>query len=260
MTTELAVYEQSSPPTLFGTDNATAIIASATDKATALADVIKKRNLYSNIEGKEYVRVEGWTLLGTLMGVFPSCVWTRKLEDGWEARVEARTLNDKLVGAAEAMCTRDEPNWKSRKDYALRSMAQTRATAKALRLPLGFIMALAGYEPTPAEEMERESVQAPPRPTPPQRPEPALRERLSDGPVLDQAGNLLEPDDLPFDEERGGGPAVESGMLCRFCNGAVFDNTRDKRTPTSPDYRCKDKSCNAAAWVQQDGSLKWSKR
>jgi hypothetical protein len=32
-------------------------------------------------------------------------------------------------------------------------MAQTRAVSKALRLPLGFVMQLAGFNPTPAEEM-----------------------------------------------------------------------------------------------------------
>jgi hypothetical protein len=38
-------------------------------------------------------------------------------------------------------------------------MAQTRAVAKALRLCLGWIMALAGYEATPAEEMLPEGEQ-----------------------------------------------------------------------------------------------------
>ena len=32
-------------------------------------------------------------------------------------------------------------------------MAQTRATSKALRQPLGFVITLAGFDPTPAEEM-----------------------------------------------------------------------------------------------------------
>jgi hypothetical protein len=32
-------------------------------------------------------------------------------------------------------------------------MAQTRAVSKALRLPLGFVMQLAGFNPTPADEM-----------------------------------------------------------------------------------------------------------
>ena len=74
-------------------------------------------------------------------------------EKGWEARVEARTLDGRTIGAAEACCTRDESRWKTQPDYAIRSMAQTRATSKALRGPLGFIVTLAGFQATPAEEM-----------------------------------------------------------------------------------------------------------
>lgn len=92
-------------------------------------------------------------MLGTMLGVFPVVEWTRPVQDGWEARVEARTLAGQVVGAAEAECLRSEKQWKSRDDYALRSMAQTRAVSKALRGPLGFVVTLAGFEATPAEEM-----------------------------------------------------------------------------------------------------------
>jgi hypothetical protein len=88
-----------------------------------------------------------------MLGVFPETEWTRQIEGGWEARVVAKTLNGQVVGAAEAMCTHSENTWRNRDEYALRSMAQTRAVSKALRLPLGFVMQLAGYEATPAEEM-----------------------------------------------------------------------------------------------------------
>lgn len=156
-TTDLIPIEVApAPATLFGTDNPQAIIAAVTAKADALKAVVKQRKLYSNISGREYVLLEGWTLLGTLLGVFPVCEWTRQLPEGlgWEARVEAKTLDGRTVGAAEAQCTYQERNWNNRDDYALRSMAQTRATAKALRIPLGFVMSLAGYESTPTEEMD----------------------------------------------------------------------------------------------------------
>jgi hypothetical protein len=96
-----------------------------------------------------------------MLGVFPVVEWTRPVADGWEARVEARTLAGQVVGAAEAECLRTEKQWKSRDDYALRSMAQTRAVSKALRGPLGFVVTLAGFEATPAEEMNGESLTAP---------------------------------------------------------------------------------------------------
>jgi len=141
------------PITLFGTDNPVEVVARATTIAGALADVIKQRRLYKHIGESDHVFVEGWTLLGSMLGVFAEVEWSRPLENGWESRAVARTLAGRVVGAAESMCSRSESKWKSRDDYAIRSMAQTRAVSKALRLPLGFIMELAGYSATPADEV-----------------------------------------------------------------------------------------------------------
>ena len=161
MTTELAtvdgeIIEQRAPITLFGTDDPTAVVDRASAVATALAKVIKERKLSSRISGRDHVNVEGWTLLGSMLGVFAEVEWSRQLDNGWEARAVARTLAGNVVGAAEAMCTRTEGSWRNRDEYALRSMAQTRAVSKALRLPLGFLMHLAGYSATPAEEVGEE--------------------------------------------------------------------------------------------------------
>ena len=163
MTTELAVREDGevvehrAPMTLFGTDNPSAVVERASAVATALGDVINERRLFASISGKKHVQVEGWTLLGSMLGVFAEVEWSRPLENGWEARAVARTLNGNVVGAAEAMCTTNEGRWRSADTYAVRSMAQTRAVSKALRMPLGFIMHLAGYSATPAEEVPEES-------------------------------------------------------------------------------------------------------
>uniref|UniRef100_A0A6M3LCQ9 Uncharacterized protein n=1 Tax=viral metagenome TaxID=1070528 RepID=A0A6M3LCQ9_9ZZZZ len=142
------------PVNLFGARTPAQVIDEAQLVAEPLARLIRDRQLASSISGKEYVRIEGWTLLGSMLGVFPIVQWTRPVEGGWEARVEARSKDGNVVGAAEAECLRSEPNWQDRPDYAIRSMAQTRAASKALRLPLGFVMTLAGYEATPAEEMD----------------------------------------------------------------------------------------------------------
>ena len=48
----------------------------------------------------------------------------------------------------------DEKNWKGKPWFQLASMAQTRAGAKALRNLLARVVVLAGYNPTPAEEMD----------------------------------------------------------------------------------------------------------
>lgn len=136
-----------------------------------LAKAIQGAKLTVEINGRDYVRVEGWTMLGSMLGVFPLVVSTRqtfsegfsqtgepvKTPNGWEAVVEARTLSGAVVGRAEAQCTRDERMWSNREDYALRAMAQTRATSRAMRGPLGFVVALAGFEATAAEEMPRDA-------------------------------------------------------------------------------------------------------
>jgi hypothetical protein len=138
---------------LFGAVEPEQVIAKATAVATALKDVLHSQKLISTISGREYPKCEAWTLLGTMLGVFPVLEWCRPIEGGWEARVQAKTKDGSIIGAAEAECLRSEKNWANRDDFALRSMAQTRATAKCLRMPLGFVMTLAGYEVTPAEEM-----------------------------------------------------------------------------------------------------------
>ena len=47
------------------------VVNRATMIANALADVIKKKRLFSKIRDKEYVRVEGWSTLGAMIGILP---------------------------------------------------------------------------------------------------------------------------------------------------------------------------------------------
>lgn len=165
--------------TLFRTDDPVEVVEKASRVADALKSVLDKQGLTKQISGKKHVLVEGWTTLGAMVGVTAVPVWTKPLEGdapsgrafGFEARVEARTLDGRVIGAAEAMCTRAENRWKTADDYAIRSMAQTRATSKALRGPLGFVVTLAGYESTPGEEMppdEPSTAAAPAKCTPEQ--------------------------------------------------------------------------------------------
>lgn len=153
---EVIEYEAPASTNLFRTDDPAEVLKRATDVANALAPVIKTQKLAVKIQGKDHVTVEGWQTLGAMLGVTAVCEWTRPLDNGWEARVEARTLDGRTIGAAEAECLRDEGRWKSADDYAVRSMAQTRATSKALASVLRFVATLAGFSGTPAEEMPRD--------------------------------------------------------------------------------------------------------
>lgn len=164
--TAVAVVPEAPPPALFGTTDPVEVVQRATGVANALADVIREKGLSKNIQGKDHVLVEGWQLLGVMLGVTAVCVETVPVEGGYKATVEARTADGRVVGRADALCTKMEKfgPWKNADDYARLSMAQTRATSKALKGPLGFVVSLAGYAATPAEEMtfaEPDTDQAP---------------------------------------------------------------------------------------------------
>lgn len=155
---EIAVKENEQQTTIIEQKNPQLILDDATYIANKLADIIKQKKLYKKIGEKEHVLVEGWTTLGALVKVFPILDWSKRLdredEIAYESRVIATTSSGQVVGVGEAICSSKERNWRRREEYAIKSMSQTRATSKALRTPLGWIMVLAGYNPTPAEEMD----------------------------------------------------------------------------------------------------------
>ena len=129
------------------------LIETSHNTAEKLAEIIKHRELYVNIKGKNYVRVEGWTMLGVLMGVLAREVATTESDGIYTSVVELCRISDGMtVTRASAECGEEAP-WNTRPRYARRSMSQTRATSKACRLAFSWVMALAGYESTPAEEM-----------------------------------------------------------------------------------------------------------
>jgi hypothetical protein len=184
------------PPTLFGTRDPRLALQRMADVATALVDVIRDRKLVVKIQGREHLTAEAWQTLGGMLGIVPVVVWTKPLEDGsgWEARVEARTLDGRVVGAAESMCTRTEQTWKRRDEYALRSMSQTRAISRALRAPLSQIVKMAGYDPTGAEEMPVEPEPREEQRRSPADPVAADKEQLAEIRRLVERLSQLRPD------------------------------------------------------------------
>ena len=162
----LTVTTAAAPPApvslgiLQGTSPA-ALMSGASEMAGELARMIEAQRLWDPINGKKYVKVEGWTTLGVMMGVVAREVTTTENDGIYTAVVElVRMLDGACISRASAECgAPDEldrygkPVWSNRPRYARRSMAQTRATGKACRLAFSWVMSLAGYEVTPAEEM-----------------------------------------------------------------------------------------------------------
>lgn len=126
--------------------------------ATNLKKMIIDNKLYTDIRGKNYVNVEGWQIAGAFTGTFPVVEAVENLSDGdsykYRAEVSLRDKDGNKVGSGVAICTNHEAGKKNFDEYAVASMAQTRAVGKAYRMKIGWLLKVAGYETTPAEEMD----------------------------------------------------------------------------------------------------------
>ena len=133
------------------------------EMAKVLKQVVDQANLSQRFGKKEHLMFEAWQTIGRFFQCTPVTEWTKPIKDGdtvvgWESRVQVVDERGMTIGAAESMCATDEKNWKNRHQYAIRSMAQTRAAGKALRSVFAWVAVLGGYSPTPAEEMDASMV------------------------------------------------------------------------------------------------------
>lgn len=155
-----------------------AVLAEAQRAAKALKDVIASipEDKKVMMNGEQYLELEHWQVVGTFYNCSAKIVKTEPIEIGGARGFIARAvLINKTTGAeisaAEAICLNDEDKWSTRAKYEwqdgkktkigdvpvpmfqLMSMAQTRASAKVHRNVFSWVVVLAGYAPTPAEDM-----------------------------------------------------------------------------------------------------------
>jgi len=126
--------------------------------AKLLKNIVVSQKLYSNIKGKNYCQVEGWQLAGFMTGMNVIVEEPKDLSNDKEIKysVTAKIYQgEKVVGVGYAICSSKEATKKGFDEYAILSMAQTRAIGKAYRNKIGWVMKLAGYEATPSEEMHK---------------------------------------------------------------------------------------------------------
>ena len=153
----------------------------------------KCSHLVMDLRGKKYPLVEWWTTVGSGLGLFPVEVSSTRLNrDGeivYEAVVEVRRHGMVVTRASAIASSKERSSWASQ-EYSIKSMATTRATGKAYRLPLGWLARLAGLEPTPADEMPQDdgsvvSNHVPAAAKPAAKPAPAAAQKRDD---LDDEG------------------------------------------------------------------------
>ena len=142
----------------------------AANVANTLAPLLKsqklvKKGLNKKEPQKEYVLIEGWTTLGTMLGITPITkvidVFESAKGRGYGYKAEAILVQNaifengeikygNILARAEAI---DTSNSFRSDEEAIYSMAQTKALGKAYRNALSWIIKMAGFEGTPAEEM-----------------------------------------------------------------------------------------------------------
>lgn len=133
-------------------------LKSTKDLATQLTKFIDDNKLSANIAGKKYVMVEGWQFAGSQLGLTAIPTDAENVSTDTEVKYKAsaevfHVATGTLVSRGFAICSNKESKKKGFDEYAVASMAQTRAIGKAYRNNLSWLMKLAGFEGTPVEEI-----------------------------------------------------------------------------------------------------------
>lgn len=185
------------------------ILSEAQQAAKALTDVIKGKKNPVKFNNEIYLENEDWQTVGRFYGYTAKAEDAEPVEvDGVKGAKASALLLDRdgnVVSKAVAYCMRDERNWKHKPWFQLASMAQTRASSKAYRTVLSWVVVLAGYKPTPAEEME--GVYSEPEETPPASGDAGQGEKpLPEAP----------PATLPTGSEEKNKYMADLGSLCDY--------------------------------------------
>ena len=156
--------------------------------AKEIKAIIETNDLAKNLGGKKkHVELEAWTTVARIQNEAPHAKYVRAFQDAQgneiiEAHAWVTDATGKTVSEADAFVSTEERNWKGKPFYARASMAQTRAMSKALRLRHSWIMVMAGYEATPAEEMD--GIEKEPKRT---------TAKVKDAPTREQAEPMPQP-------------------------------------------------------------------
>lgn len=147
----------------------------ATDVAGVCGEIVKRTAI--TIQGKRYVKVEGWMAIATASGCVAGATNVQDVDGGVSATGELRKISDgTLLATGDGFVGEDEPTWfggeKKVRDkttetgwairelpprpmYAIRAMAQTRAISRVCRSAFAHVVVLidSNLSTTPAEEI-----------------------------------------------------------------------------------------------------------
>lgn len=137
--------------------------------ATDLQKFISENGLTTRFGTSEHVNIEGWQYAGQRLGLLPQIVRVEDMSspDGavikYFAHAELTDLRTgNVISRAVHMCSNREHGKQRNQEFAILSMAQTRAIGKVYRQTIGWLIKAAGYEATPVEEMNYTDAQVVP--------------------------------------------------------------------------------------------------
>ncbi len=134
--------------------------------ADELRKFIQEKKLWLDVHGKPHINIEAWQYAAANLGIVPVVERVENLSTESEIKYGAFVTCYQMeswakVSAGYAVCSNKEPGKRNNPEFAICSMAQTRAEGKAYRLLLGWLIKAAGYEATPSEEMDSLGIQEP---------------------------------------------------------------------------------------------------
>lgn len=147
------------------------LFRTSTDAAGLCKEIVVRTA--QKIQGRSYVRCEGWQAIAIAHGCTASAGDVEAIEGGIRAIGKVARMSDgAVIATAEGFVGGDEKMWASRPLYARRAMAQTRAISRACRAAFAHVVVMmdAGLETTPAEEVPSEGFDD--RPAPKAAPKP----------------------------------------------------------------------------------------
>jgi len=157
---ELTVVDEKElvPANVFGTE-----LAEGPKVSQMLREVMNKKEKKVFFNGKEYAEFSDLQVISDYYGLSIKTHASTPVEihrvKGFKAEADLINANGIVVGGAEAYCMQDEVNWAKKPLFQLSSMAQTRAACKAISNRYRWVVAMAGYGTTPAEELPQEEPQ-----------------------------------------------------------------------------------------------------
>lgn len=135
-------------------------VEAAHQKAATLKRIVDAQRLSVHVGQSDHLKVEAWQTIGRGYGYSAATKVTQLLRnnDGEIIGAEAHAdiidnATGHVVGGADSFCFDDEEGKARQTVSQLAGMAQTRAESRAFKQMLSWVVVLAGYSPTPAEEM-----------------------------------------------------------------------------------------------------------